>query len=197
MAYLNYRSAQVLPLRPRRRSWRKRSTLPGRLALAAATLLALAFWTLFRAADAPPAEPAAPSSATLIQGPARVIDGDTLEVNAERIRLHGIDAVERDQTCLVGGASWNCGQAASAALQTRIGSAEVSCEVLDHDRYGRHVARCRSGGEDLGAWMVAQGHAVAYRRYSGDYVDQERRARLARLGVWAGEFTLPETYRHS
>lgn len=144
------------------------------------------------APEAPPAP-----LADIIQGPARVIDGDTLEIDARRIRLHGIDAPERSQTCDSATRAWRCGRAATQALRAQIAGREVTCEVLDEDRYGRQVSRCGAGGEDLGAWMVAHGHALAYRRYSLAYVDQERRARLAGIGLWSGQFVDPETYRHS
>jgi hypothetical protein len=71
----------------------------------------------------------------------------------------------------------------------------VACEPRDTDRYGRIVAVCRSGGEDLNAWLVSQGWALAYRRYSTTYVDEEDIARAALLGVWRGAFTAPWDWR--
>ena len=70
----------------------------------------------------------------------------------------------------VGGRRWACGRAAAQALAKRIGSKAVACEERDRDRYGRVVAVCGLSGVDLNAWIVAEGWALAYRRYSGDYV---------------------------
>ena len=86
-----------------------------------------------------------------------MIDGDTIEVNGSRIRLHGIDAPERAQTCLAGGKRWQCGQHATRALADRIAGRPVACEERARDRYGRIVAVCRLNGRDLNAWLVAEG----------------------------------------
>ena len=71
----------------------------------------------------------------------------------------------------------------------------IRCEERDVDRYGRVVAVCRAGGEDLNAWMVERGFALAYRRYSRDYVDEEASARSARRGLWRGDFVAPWDWR--
>ena len=96
-----------------------------------------------------------------ITGPARVIDGDTIDVAGERIRLHGIDAPESAQTCVTGGVTWPCGQSATAALAEFIGGAEVSCQEQGTDRYGRTIARCYVQGEGIEAWLVLNGGAAA------------------------------------
>ncbi|TXN81961.1 thermonuclease family protein [Methylobacterium sp. WL8] len=131
-----------------------------------------------------------------IVGRASVTDGDTVIIRGTRIRLHGIDAPESAQLCQdVAGKSYRCGQAAALALSDRIGEAPISCEPRDTDRYGRTVAVCRKGAEDLNAWMVTQGHAVAYRRYSTDYVEAETTAKAVKRGIWAGSFTTPSEWR--
>ena len=130
-----------------------------------------------------------------ITGQPRVTDGDTLSIDGQRIRLHGIDAPERQQPCYRDGKLWRCGKAAASALAGKIDRRPVTCEERDRDRYGRIVAVCYVGDEDLNAWMVLQGLAVAYRRYSLDYVDQETDAQLARRGVWATRFVLPWEWR--
>jgi hypothetical protein len=71
----------------------------------------------------------------------------------------------------------------------------VACQRRDTDRYGRMVATCAAGGEDVGGWLVAQGYAIAYRRYSLEYVPTEDRAREEKRGLWAGEFRRPEDFR--
>ncbi len=130
-----------------------------------------------------------------LSGRARVIDGDTIEVGGARVRLHGVDAPESAQTCLAGGERWPCGQRATRALAGRIGGRTVACEERDRDRYGRIVAVCRHDGRDVNAWLVAEGWALAYRRYSRAYVDDESAARGARKGVWRGEFVAPWGWR--
>ena len=77
------------------------------------------------------------------------------------------------------GARWRCGERATRGFRERIGGRAVTCEKKDVDRYGRIVAVCRAGGEDLNAWMVERGWALAYRRYSRSYVDEEAAARSA------------------
>jgi hypothetical protein len=109
--------------------------------------------------------------------------------------LFGIDAPEGRQPCTRDGREWRCGDAAAAELRRLVGSRTVSCVQRDVDDYERVVAVCRVGSTDLGAALVRAGFAVAYRRYSNDYVDEEREARTAKRGVWAGEFTPPEEYR--
>jgi endonuclease YncB( thermonuclease family) len=130
-----------------------------------------------------------------VVGVASVIDGDTLEIHGKRIRLHGIDAPESGQFCEKDGKQYRCGQQAALALSEKIGRASIRCEQRDIDRYKRIVAVCRLNDIDLNSWMVRQGYAVAYRRYSMDYVTVEEVARSERRGVWAGEFTLPWLWR--
>ncbi len=134
----------------------------------------------------------------IIESSAKVIDGDTLHIAGQRVRLHGIDAPESAQKCKdAKGGEYRCGQEATAALANRIGQHPISCKGTDIDRYGRVIAVCRLGAEDINAWMVAQGWAMAYRTYSLDYVSQEGQARAAGRGIWRGEFTPPWDWRTS
>lgn len=130
-----------------------------------------------------------------ITGRARVIDGDTLEVAGQHIRLHGIDSPEIQQSCYRDGKPWGCGEAATKALAGKIGSRVITCQERDWDRYGRIVAVCYADGEGLNAWMVRQGWALAYQRYSIDYVLHEAKARTARKGIWQGDFMPPWDWR--
>lgn len=132
-----------------------------------------------------------------IVGRASVIDGDTIEIHGTRIRLFGIDAPEGAQTCDLRGKTYRCGQQAALALSDKLGNKTVECRPKDRDRYQRVVAVCTVAGEDINAWMVAQGWALAYRYYSRDYVTQEQRAADAKLGVWQGKFEAPWDWRRS
>ena len=134
---------------------------------------------------------------TIIGGETRVIDGDTLEVKGERVRLHGIDAPEKGQLCEnVAGERYSCGQEVIRALRQRIGENNISCAIdAQRDRYGRALGVCAVHGEDLNAWLVSQGHALAYRRYSLKYVGQEEAARAGARGLWAGDFVPPWDWR--
>ncbi|PTE22892.1 nuclease [Cereibacter changlensis JA139] len=138
---------------------------------------------------------ALPSLAASVTGEVRVIDGDTLHVAGQRVRLFGIDAPERDQSCGAEGARWDCGSWATAELAARVEGRRVVCEGAEEDRYGRLLAVCRADGEDINAALVRSGAALAYRRYSGRYVDQEGEAQRSRLGLWSGEMVTPEAHR--
>jgi endonuclease YncB( thermonuclease family) len=124
-----------------------------------------------------------------------VTDGDTIRIGNTRIRLHGIDAPETNQICERNGKKWRCGREATKALRTVIGEKSVSCSKRDIDRYGRVVAVCRAGSINLNAWMVENGWAVAYRRYSRDYIADEQGAKASRHGMWSGKFIMPWDWR--
>lgn len=131
-----------------------------------------------------------------LSGVPRVVDGDTLHLGNQRIRLFGIDAPEGGQTCRIGRRDWACGEDATAALRQRIGQQTVSCERKGADRYGRVVAECWAEGENLNAWMVRHGWALAYRQYGGSrYEAEELMAQAARRGVWASRFLAPWDWR--
>lgn len=131
-----------------------------------------------------------------IIGRASVIDGDTIEIHGQRIRLHGIDAPENGQPCFdASGKVYRCGQTAAAALDDFIGVSPVTCRERDVDRYGRIVATCAVRGEDIEAWLVRLGHAMAYRRYSSDYVAAEQEAKNAKRGIWSGSMQPPWEWR--
>ena len=130
-----------------------------------------------------------------VAGRARVIDGDTIEVGSVRIRLFGVDAPESAQSCLEGSRRWPCGEQATRALVGRIDGESVACEERDRDRYGRVVAVCRHRAQDVNAWLVREGWALAYRRYSTAYVGEQADAKAAKRGVWRGEFVPPWDWR--
>ena len=130
-----------------------------------------------------------------VVGPARVVDGDTLEIAGTKIRMHGIDAPESKQTCQANGKTYRCGQKSTVALRELIGSDDVRCEGTDQDRYGRVIAVCFVGQTNLNASLVSQGWALAYRRYSNAFVGEEAEAKSNNRGLWAGSFIAPWDWR--
>jgi endonuclease YncB( thermonuclease family) len=137
-----------------------------------------------------------PTGAT-VAGHARVVDGDSLELNGARIRLHGIDAPEARQECRDrAGHPYACGRASARALATAIAGRTVTCRAVEHDRYDRDVAICSVDGSDLAETMVRAGHALDYPQHSrGRYAAAQREARAARRGIWDGTFEDPQVWR--
>ncbi len=130
--------------------------------------------------------------AETLVGPARAIDGDTVEVAGRTVRLLSVDAPERGQVCTDGaGVGYPCGDRATAALVALVAGRRVTCAGLTRDTYGRLLARCDAGDGDLGARMVLTGQAVAFAKLSDDYVAEERLARKGGMGLWSGRFERP------
>jgi endonuclease YncB( thermonuclease family) len=130
-----------------------------------------------------------------VSGPARIVDGDTIEIADQKIRLHGIDAPEQAQRCLVGTTPWRCGRAATRGLAAAVDGRPVECVGDKRDRWGRLIAVCYAGGQNLNAYMVRSGLALAYRRYAEDYVGEEADARADAVGMWRGSFVEPWGWR--
>lgn len=125
-----------------------------------------------------------------------MIDGDTLKMGRQRIRLFGIDAPESQQSCQTPqGQDWWCGSEASKAVRSMVSDRIVTCHQQDIDRYNRVVAICEVDGRDLGEELVEQGLAIAYRYFSRKYVPAEDRARRGRRGMWSGTFVEPYAWR--
>jgi endonuclease YncB( thermonuclease family) len=123
----------------------------------------------------------------IVAGPARVIDGDTIDIGGTRIRLEGIDAPEAGQTCMTGhGAVWDCGNAATRVMAGLTQGRTVECASRGRDKYGRVLATCFVGGLDVNREMIKRGYAWAFVRYSRRYVEDEALARTAKLGIWQG-----------
>ena len=130
-----------------------------------------------------------------IYGIARAGDGDSLEMNGRQVRLFGIDAPEFDQSCTRSGAQWACGAEAADQLSRLVTGREVRCVPNGVDQYQRVLARCTVGATDINAAMVERGYAVAFRKYSSDYVAAEVRAKAGKRGMWAGTFETPSSAR--
>ena len=129
-----------------------------------------------------------------VRGPFHVIDGDTLAVGGERLRLQGMDAPELDQTCEDGrGRPWACGEEARRLLMRLVAGGETECLGRERDKYRRLLVRCRSGATSVNGTLVRQGLAVA----SGRYAQEQVAARRERLGLWAGPFESPRDWRTS
>ena len=138
-------------------------------------------------------------AAETIVGNPEILDGDTFYFvrRGERVRLEGVDAPEAQQNCFDAvGKQYSCGQSAREALRGFIGSRPVRCKGKQRGRYGRLIVVCfDADGTDLNEWLVSQGWALAYRRYSKRYIPREETARQGRRGIWAGRFTKPWQWR--
>ncbi|GAA0602909.1 thermonuclease family protein [Paenochrobactrum glaciei] len=124
-------------------------------------------------------------------GIATTIDGDTIILQQQRLRLKGIDAPEMKQTCRIDNQEQACGVSAKQALQQKTARQIIYCTSTARDKYKRFLANCYLGQTDLNQWLVEEGHAVSYY----DYPAQEHEARANKRGIWAGEFELPQEWR--
>jgi len=130
-----------------------------------------------------------------IVGKATIIDGDTIHIGNNKVRLYGIDAPEINQTCTINKIIWECGFESSQALESIISEKEVQCEIVDIDRYKRFVAICFVKNINLSQYMVLSGWAIAYLYYSDDFIDDEKIAKKNNVGIWQGKFQEPYLFR--
>ena len=147
------------------------------------------------------------STAEEISGIPKVVDGDTVHINNDKFRLEGIDAPEMRQQCkkesfkisfFIGFTfykDYSCGRVSKEKLITKINTSEIKCISSSKDRYKRYIATCFKGKTNLNQWMVRNGFAIAYRRYSKKYVPDEEFAKENKLGLWQGKFMEPEKWR--
>ena len=139
---------------------------------------------------------AAAAEPETLAGPAQVIDGDTFAIGATVVRLADVDAPELAQTCEGGPRQLRpCGAYVTDALAERIAGREVRCAVVELDQYDRRISNCEVAGEDLSAWLVSEGLALAYRRFSERFAPDEDAARAAGRGLWRTSFEPPWDYR--
>jgi endonuclease YncB( thermonuclease family) len=138
-----------------------------------------------------------PAAARDLIGRVSVVDGDTLDIHDDRIRLWGIDAPESAQLCRGRDRKpYRCGALAANTLDAFTRGKAVRCTPVDDDRYGRIVARCALGRTDLGQMLVSRGLAIEEPQYShGRYAADQLAARRAGRGIWAGRFVEPSFYR--
>ncbi len=144
---------------------------------------------------------------TEIYGTPKIIDGDTVHINTKKIRLEGIDAPEIKQQCkkpflkisvIIGfqfSKNYSCGVTSKIKLINKINNSKINCISSSKDRYKRYLAVCYKDKINLNKWLVKNGYAVAYKRYSKDYVKDEEFAKENKLGLWQGSFMMPEKWR--
>lgn len=153
----------------------------------------------------------------------RISDGDTLQVKVDeitdqseldavqaeiatgdklKIRMHGIDAPEIRQLCMIHAQPFKCGVTATNILKEMTRGKRLGCDLREKDRYGRWVAVCYIEGvsidaADISRAMVLRGYALAYVKYSRDYVDVEDEAKRMQHGLWESgvEWITPSDYR--
>ena len=136
---------------------------------------------------------------------AKIIDGDTIKVGEKKIRLYGIDSPEKGQNCkklyfsfLIFNfqKDYKCGERSTLALSKKLKNKKVKCILEDNkDKYKRNIGTCYIKNQDINRWLVRNGYAVAYTRYSRKYVLDEQYAMKNKLGIWRGTFMKPEKWR--
>lgn len=131
-----------------------------------------------------------------VEGAVHVIDGDTFDVGGVRVRLHGIDAPEVDQTCAhPQRGEWNCGAFVRDEIRDRYEGRTANCQQIDMDRYGRVVGKCFIDGRDINQIIVEDGLAEAYRAYSMEYDLAEKAAQVRGAGLWSSDMQTPAEFR--
>ena len=125
----------------------------------------------------------------------KIVDGDTIVLNGEKIRFEGIDTPELKQTCLKDNEEVKCGMRAKMLLVKKIGNNIPMCIGKKKDFYKRTLAECFVNGESLSSFLVRSGYAFAYRKYSTKFIKDEEFAKVNKLGMWAMKFQYPWDFR--
>ena len=121
----------------------------------------------------------------------KIVDGDTIVLNGEKIRFSGIDTPELKQTCMNGDQKVFCGKLAKMLLVKKIGNKTPECIREGKDVYKRTLAECFINGESLSAFLVRSGYAFAYLKYSDKFIKDEEFAKKNKLGMWSMKFQYP------
>ena len=124
-----------------------------------------------------------------------VIDGDTIKIGNKKIRFSGIDAPELNQYCFKNGKKILCGVLAKKALVKKIGNKVPKCVIEGKDIYKRILAECFINEKSLSKFLVRNGYAFAYRKYSKKFIQDEEFARKNKLGLWSMKFDYPWKFR--
>ena len=124
-----------------------------------------------------------------------VIDGDTIKLGDIKIRFSGIDAPEIKQTCIASEGKVACGKISKDTLIAKVTNNKISCTDEGKDVYGRVLGECFVNGESLSSYLVREGFAFAYRKYSNKYIQDEEYAKSNKLGMWSMEFEYPWDFR--
>ena len=125
----------------------------------------------------------------------KVVDGDTIHLNGEKIRFTGIDAPELKQACFNDNTEISCGITSKQILIDKIGNNTVKCISEGKDQYKRTLAECFVNNESLSSYLVRSGYAFAYRRYSKKFIIDEDYAKTNHVGMWSMKFEYPWDYR--
>ena len=125
----------------------------------------------------------------------KIIDGDTIHLNGEKIRFTGIDTPELKQTCNKDNKVIPCGIEARNLLVNIISNNKVKCKREGKDQYKRTLAECFVNNLSLSSYLVRKGYAFAYRKYSKKFIEDENYARVNNLGMWSMKFEYPWDYR--
>ena len=125
----------------------------------------------------------------------KIIDGDTIHLNREKIRFTGIDTPELKQTCNKDNEIVYCGIQARQLLINKIGKNKVNCIKEGKDQYKRTLAECFVNDLSLSRFLVREGYAFAYRKYSKKFILDEDFARTNKIGMWSMEFDYPWDWR--
>ena len=126
----------------------------------------------------------------------RVVDGDTIVLNGEKIRFSGIDTHELKQTCMNGDEKVFCGKSAKMLLIKKIGNQIPECISEGKDVYKRTLAECFINGESLSVFLVRSGYAFDFVRYSKKkYSEDQEYAKTNKLGLWSMKFEYPWDWR--
>ena len=127
----------------------------------------------------------------------KIIDGDTIHLNNEKIRFTGIDTPELKQTCKKNSEIIYCGVEAKQLLIDKIGKDKVFCVREGKDQYKRTLAECFVNDLSLSKYLVREGYAFAYRKYSKKFIKDEDYARMKKIGMWSMKFEYPWDYRRN